>query len=455
MIDSIKKIVNNQSKFLKLVFLVGLIIRVIFVFVSGEASHHDIVEHEIIAKNLYEGHGFSMHYDYPSFDSERTKLQSEPPQFEGAFIPPLNPFIIYLCFLVFGLNAKAFLLMMIFNAFISSATSIVIYYIVKQLNENIKYAIIAAIISTIFLPSVYAVITLSAASLYQFFALVTLLYAIKAIKSNKNQDFLLFGLFSGIQTLIRSEYLLLSLILGVSVFVSKFLLKNSQFNFKISIKQFSLFLVSFVIIVAPWSIRNTMLFGKFIPIVSHPWHEFWRGNNVMANGSRDSKTGRPIWINESIFPEIVRKIDSVPYNQNFELAVDSIYHIEYTNFTHIYPLEHKILILKRSLYFWLVDIESKKARHPIYVLFVFIATIPFYYVVYRMIKDKNKNDFALLLPFLVFCFYYTLLIALVNLETRYQVYLINTLIPFSGLAWAKYKSLAQKEESPDAITKAF
>lgn len=425
---------NNKmslSKAVIIIFSVSFIIRIIFSLVFGNFSSPQMFEPGMIARNLNHGYGFSMHWPYESNSIERAELVKHPPPYKTAFMPPLTPYLIYLIFNIFGDGKLSYLILMLINSFFGAFTPVFAYLIARQIASE-KAAFYTAIASVLFLPAVFSVITFSGSSQYQTFALMILFFSIKSIRTNKLRYFFLTGLFGGIQTLVRSEFLILSLILFV--FISFYHLKSTPFP--LNLRKFLYILIPFLIIVSPWVYRNYKLFDKLVPVVSHPWHEVWRGNNSDATGGCNGKKGKKIWLGKDYQPHVINRMDSLKYNQNFEIAVDSIMKEETVSYISKNPFHYIVLSLKRAMFLWTIDIYTPRAREIKYSFFIVITFIPFIIGISILTRNNLKDKkYHSAIPFLIFFIYYTLLFGLVNLETRYQVYMFSVALPITGIGW--------------------
>lgn len=438
-----------KKDFIKILFITALILRIAFVFIAGSNKQPDSIEHGIIAQNMLDGYGFSMHWLYPAMTGPMVEIQKQAPQFEGAFIPPLNPFIIYFFLKVFGDNSFSYFLLMLLNSVLSSLFVVIIYFLSKEFFDE-KVSRISAFISLFFLPSTFGVTTFSGTSLYQLLAGLVLLFAIRSYKQKKIKDFILFGLFSGLLTLTRSEFLLFYFILlSVMIFL---LVKQKKFTPINSLKYSALSLTVFLVIVSPWIIRNSLLFNQFTTIISHPWHEIWRGNNPHSSGGASSEYQLNIWVRKHQYPDIIKKIDKLPYNQHFELAVDSIFKTEVINFWIENPSKTLKIWLKRALFTLSIDPYTPRARNPVYIFFIIISVISAFIGIWWIIKNKLNTDLSHFI-YLTFLLSYLVLITIVNLETRYQIYLVSLLHPFSGIGLIEFYKKIKDRNRKIQITK--
>jgi 4-amino-4-deoxy-L-arabinose transferase-like glycosyltransferase len=435
----------SDKKFLKIIIILAFLVRLIAYLAIGNIENPQIYEHGEIAQNLYNGYGFTMHWPYVPLSEEKKEIISKPPQFGGAYIPPLNPFIFYICYFVFGITTSANIAMTMLNIIFSCLGIIPIFYIAKEL-FNRETAIFSSIISCFYLPNIVGVTTYSGSSLYQTLALFFIYYLYLSLKNKSRRSSIYAGITGGLLVLIRSEFLLFSFIM---IFIGYliFIYKNREFR-NIIIQNGIIISLLIMTICSPWIIRNSMLFGKFTTIVSHPWHEIWRGNNPISSGGAYNIFEEKMLVDANHFPDLVKKLDMLPNNQNIELAIDSTLKTEVLKYWQNEPERAAWTVLKRFAITWTIDPYTPRAMNIIYILFT--ATIPFLFLFGLrnfFSKFKNNENQILLNIIISFLVLYSLLFTFVNFETRYQIYLFNILLPFSGLLFSKIINKFQEKIS--------
>lgn len=420
----------NNRNFTIILFIAAFAIRLAFVGYFGNFENPEMYEHGKIARNLLIDNGFAMHWPYPSNSAERLAEHAAPPEFEGAFIPPSNPYLLYVVMEIFGDNAKGYFILMLLNAIFSAVTVVLTYQMAKQF-FNERASRISGILGALFLPNAFGCVTFSGSPLYQMLALAILLCLVLYIKKPDIKTLIIAALLISLQIFTRSEFLMLgNVLLFISAAVVLYLRKH---RFPTVLLHYGMAVALIFLTISPWMYRNTELFGKFVPIVSHPWHEIWRGNNEMATGGAFGKNNESIWLSENHSPHLIDKLDSLEYNAYFEIAADSVFKEEAQKFIKNNPTEYMMLSLKRVLFLWSVDIYTPRAKSIPYVFFILI-TIPAGF--YGLYKSGREHRF-ITVPIVIFFMFYTMLFGLVNLETRYQIYMLSTLIPFTGLMYDK------------------
>jgi len=436
-----KKIINfiknNEKQFLLLLFLFGLILKVSLIFYWNTNQEFVTHEHGMIAENIADGNGFTMHWPYTPQSTEKIEIYQDPPKIKGAFIPPFNPWLLSLFYDVFGITNNAELLYLIIMSVLSALTPLIVYLLGKRA-FNIEVGIFSSIIYFFYLPAIYSVITFSGGVLYHALALLILYILFRLNKETKLLNYFVLAILLSLQTLIRSEFLLLSL---VFLFVLFFINRKRKGEFKRIV--FTTFL--FVLAISPWVIRNTMAFGKVVPIVSHPWHEIWRGSNEYATGGSFGKNEKPNWLSKERFPEIHADLDSLEYDEKFELKVDSVFKSYAIAFWNENPTNSVLLAFKRAIILWSYDPYTPRSKTLLFVIPTLTISLLFFsvFLFYRKEISKYKDS---LIYFVTFALYYTALIFAVNFEARYMVFVQSTMIPLVGLVpyYLYKKKLANK-----------
>ena len=429
---------SRKKSFLLAVTLLALIIRLgIITFVAHPQQIIDdpkqtlLYEHGWIAHNLYIGHGFSMYWPYESLDSVREGVKKYPPKWEGAFLPPLNPYLLYIAYEVFGESAGALYAMMILYALVSCFIPLAVYKLARLLGSE-SSARVSAIIAAFFLPGAYAVITFSGSALYQLLGVVVLYFAVLSVQRPSYRSFLLLGLSCGIMTQLRSEFFFLEFLLIAVVIV----LARAQGR-NILRKGLAAALVC-IAIIAPWSIRNYVLFHQFVPVLSHPWYEMWRGDNIFATGTTfKEEGGGAVWVNSDNYPWLVRRMDSIPFDRFFEAKVDGIFKDEVVTFIVRHPAQFLWLGTKKLAYFFTFDPDQPSCRNPLFFIPMLLVSGLTIAGFYRLARDRSRRN-AFYVLFVFFGTYMFMTFMTVML-TRYQLYVFTSVLAVTGLMFDRSK----------------
>ncbi len=418
---------SSRSQFLWWGFIVALVIRIAIVISFGNAEHPQMYEHGDIANNLYQGNGYTMHWPYESLDSARRAVMSKPPNHEGAFIPPLNPYLIYVSYLLFGQTSLAITALMLFYA-ICSALVIPIVYQSSRLLSSETGARWCAMIASLFVPAAYSVTTFSGSPLYHLFGALIVLFAIRVIQFCQFSDVIWLGVCCGIMTLLRSEFFLLSFLLIALVV----LYSRQKYSFSQKFKSLAISAGVCLLVITPWTVRNYKLFNRFVPVLSHPWFEIWRGNNaVVASGSLFSAEPY-VWVSPVQFPEIIKKMDALPYDRFFEVGVNDMFQASALEFMKANPGQVLYLSTKKIFYLLTIDMADHSVRNPIYILSMLVVIPLTLFGLYKILTSKERQVEGML--FLLIFGYYLAITAATYSLPRYQIYLFVLLLPLVGVS---------------------
>lgn len=270
-------------------------------------------------------------------------------------------------------------------------------------------------------------------------ALGTIYFLIRFVKYSQTSDYLICSFLCGLQTLIRSEYLALSFALIGAAFI----LNYNKFKNLSALPKLIFALLIFILVLAPWTYRNYKLYNEFIPVVTHPWHEIWRGNNTSALGGARNADGHYVWLDGNNNYSLAHRLDSLPMNQRYELSVDSIFKDEVINYWQKYPSRAIKYALLRVVSLWTVDYTSPEIHNPVYFFFVLIVIPPAFFTFYHSIKLYGIKGNPIVIP-LIFAGFYTVLVFFVNFIIRYQVYFLTILVPIASFGVEYFLSTIKK-----------
>lgn len=419
---------SPRTRFVGVLFFGALLLRVAIVFAVGDTDHPEMYEHGEIARNLSEGRGFTMHWPYTSLDSNRRAELARPPTHEGAFLPPMNPYIIYGVYELLGNSPAARLTLMLFYSLVGSLSVVLTYYAATELaGESAARA--TALIAAVFLPGAYSVTTFSGSVLYHLLGVAIFLVAMRLMRNRTLTSALVLGLLCGCMTLVRSEFFVLGFCL---IAVSAFFAAKGSARRRSRVQLFAVATIVCAGVIAPWTYRNTVLFGRFVPVLSHPWYEMWRGENPYASGSTTDGHGRTIWVEPERYPELIRAMDSIPYDRYFEPNVDRIFMHEVLGFITAHPGSFIALAGTKLLYLVTVDMNSASAKSPINMLSMFpvmVLILAGFFVLVR-----RRTDLGITMLFGTFIAYYVALTVMTVMLSRYQIYLYVSLLPLAAVS---------------------
>lgn len=314
-----------------IIFISALALRMAFSFFSGGLFHPEAWEYEKIAVNLYSGNGFSIDFIGKNY---------------LAYATPLYPSLCALVYKLMGHNQA----IVIFMQIIFSAILCVVIYFISLRIFGRKTALLAASISVIH-PGllVYSGMKLHAFSLDSLLIALTGLCFLLIYNKIALIRFILCGAVYGLCALTRA-----TIIPFLPLGLLWLLLTKQDSRVKIWKYSIILILTSFIII-GSWSIRNFLVFKRFIPITTVSAENFWRGNNLNATGTCFTPTGEKVLEADQGFYNKIKKAD--------ELVRYDLFKSDAINFIKKYPGKFAVLFIKKLCFFWWFSPDSGKYYH--------------------------------------------------------------------------------------------
>jgi hypothetical protein len=416
----------------------------------GTPENPEMYEMGVIASSMLHGHGYAMHWlTYIPQDSvRRAMIESHaPPPYETAWTPPLQTYIVYGAFRLFGETPRAASMLMILNVVWSALLPLAVYFATLALagksdeerkqkdNTSEAAARLSAIIATLFLPAAYAVITYTGSSLYHLVVVLFMWMLLVAVRRRNAAYLLAAGACAGVQMLLRSEFLavgcaLIPLAGGLVYWQTK---RTTFIAASVLGCGISLFILS------PWMLRNYAVFGQIVPIVSRPWFEIWRGNNPHATGTEWKTNGqeRASVLADTTYPEyreLTREFDALPLDSTFEIRANAVLRQEALAYMRENPAQTLALAAKKAVFLWVHDLYNPQSRNVPYILSMISVSILILCGVASLWQRSSPffepNARWLYAAYLLM---YTAIFALTFVLPRYRIYVFVGCLPLTGL----------------------
>jgi len=242
-----------------LIIFAGIILRLCWIFIIPTFPETDFMWYHVKGMELSEGKGF-LNGVYPYYTGT--------PGVPTAFRPIGYPGTLALLYLVFGTN---FIVGKLFNVLLSTLIMLLTYRLAKQF-FNVKIALITLILYA-FSPLAIAYNSIHCSEVLFSAILILSIY----LFFNKNNPVLI-GLTIGYLTLIRPIGVFIPLIFAFFMFIKKDLKLKKKITYIVS------FAIAVGVVLAPWLIRNYIVFGE--PVFStNGGYVIYVNNNDYATGS--------------------------------------------------------------------------------------------------------------------------------------------------------------------------
>jgi 4-amino-4-deoxy-L-arabinose transferase-like glycosyltransferase len=221
----------------------------------GEICNDDVQFH-LLAVNLVEGYGYKVTPDRPL----------------TSFRAPGFPFVLATFYSLFGQTpAGAYALL----AMISAATCVLTYFLAREILAE-KSARWAGVLAAVYLPHAYMASTFNSETAYAFWLALGLWLFVRYLKSRAIWLVIFASVALGWATLTRpGSLLMLPLLLGLLAWLDWRDKCLRPFPYVV-------FTLGFLGVIAPWTIRNYDVHGKWILVATNGGTTFWGGNNDRA-----------------------------------------------------------------------------------------------------------------------------------------------------------------------------
>ncbi|MCH8033720.1 MAG: glycosyltransferase family 39 protein [Bacteroidetes bacterium] len=228
----------------------------------------------------------------------------------SSFRAPGYPLFIALIYFILG---KTLWLIPFVQVILDTGTVIIIYFISLELFKSKKISLIAALLYSINLPSVFYAQFVIPDLFFVFLFSLSILLFIRAVKSNSLLGYIIAALLLGLSVNIKP----IVLYFPVVIFIIVLFTKNKPVKKLIF---FSAFLITFLLLLLPWQLRNLNTFGHF-KFTSQSGYSVYNYNIAIAEADLYDK---PI---QEIKNEHLRKVETIsnPFDKSAvydKLAID-------------------------------------------------------------------------------------------------------------------------------------
>ncbi len=400
----INQFIKKDKNILVVVFLSALLFRVaIFIVLAWDSGLH--FENAQIAQYIIQGQGYAWDW-----------YGQIPPQ-PTAILPPIYTY--FLAFFLAFFNDPARWIY-ISQAVLNSIVIIPAFYLGKLLWDR-KTGIVAAATFAFFPEIAFGPTKMVSEPLLIPLIIFILVLYLKAKNSlytgNAGKCFFRLGCLLGLAALVKASAFFILISFGLGIIISNGV-KRPVF------KPLLLMAIGFCIVISPWSIRNTIVFNKFVPMRTMYGFNLWRGNHPGATGTPRINPTTPVEAAlDSEYKEYIEKNHPLT-----ELGIDAFYRDEAIKFIKANPGEFVRLTLKRALYFFTFDPTHPLTRNIVYIAgHLFLLWFGFWGALI-MKKNRMFDNIFILIPLVSLLFYMPVVIL-----PRYRLFLTLMLMLLSTI----------------------
>ncbi len=238
-------------------------------------------------------------------------------------------------------------------------------------------------------------------------------------KSNSIRAFVLAGCATGVWTLFRGEAV------GAATLIALWLWKKKDG----SLRNSAFFLAACLLVVLPWSLRNTLVFDRIVPLTTNFWLNAWRGNHPGTTGGAFKAEGGSNWLT----PEIRKEIECLPPSERYELQVMDLYRARTVEFVAADPPCAALLYARKLGMFVTIDWSDARARHPLFLYPQLLLTL---LAAVGAVLLWRRRRFPWPVAFVIVVTMFS--VAALHVETRYQLMMGILYIVFAAAALQRF-----------------
>lgn len=305
-------------------FLIALGIRVGAILYLKSYQFPEEYEYGVIARALISGNGYSL------------SQFGKPPYKATSYHAPIYPLFLAF-FYSFGINTLTFFFIQLTQALVCTLSGLVMYQIGKVIfNEKTAFLTFLGVI--FYPPFIAYCLRIAPITLFAFFMALMVLYIfkVKAQPTLKNQ--FCCGALMGITALTEPNILSF---LPFSLGWLFFNLRQKPWN---RLKCLFSIVSVCMLILAPWTVRNYLVFQRIILVKSMVGFNLWLGNNPYATGTFYLPSGEEM---QKVIPPIYGQNKSIS-----EVEQDDILLREALSFIKNNPTKFLKLCLLKLYYYW-------------------------------------------------------------------------------------------------------
>lgn len=333
-------------KFELIIFALALIVRLIFIigFASENRYYDPLFDQDIyldVADNLMQGNGFAVSFPVFTASPGLTSLS-----------PPIYPLLLAGIFGIFGEN---YIAVRILQAVLSALTCVLVYYIGRRtLGET--SAKVGAVITCFYLPFIMYVRPMMTETLFIFLLALSVLCTLRLFERLTIVNSLIAGGLWAITILARAEgatYMAVTGLYGLVI-----LWRARQQNRLLGMPYLLPGAVVFVLIFAPWIIRNYDIHHAFVPTTTQSGTNLWEMNYLRYHREVDPER----YANQDVVPE---KIDIPNFDELTELERDQALSALAMSFVREHPTRFVYFAVTRVLASYPIIPRSSEFSPPV------------------------------------------------------------------------------------------
>jgi len=404
------KFLKNRRKLYWLIALFGWAMRLIVGIATGGVRHPQLLEYDWIAHSMIAGRGFL----FPHLDINYY-----------SFAAPLYAWISVAGYWLFGSIVPVMLIQIAAGATLAAIASLIAERLYAGSIAGVASGILVALHPGLIIYSATKAHPLTFDAL--FFALA-LLQCLRIAERPTLRRFIVFGLIVGVGTLSRGTIVIFLPIAGLWLLatIPKRIWSNAIRNLIVAG-------LCAAAIIAPWTIRNSILHHQFVFLLTTDAEDFWRGNNPHATGGSYFDNGTLAI--DKLSPQEQLEMRQQPN----EIAQANWFARKSREFIRAQPLSFVRMFLTKLYQFWWfapqTGVEYPSWWRNLYMLYYVLALFLAVLGLWRTVRvGPPASHFAMLI--VVFVVALSVLQSLYYVEGRHRWGIEAMLLALSGVGFA-------------------
>lgn len=314
------------DRYIATLWMVGataLAVRIVLAIALDGLWHPHLEEYDVVARNMVAGRGFSLPLHGIVYHSP---------------LAPLPAWISAASYWLTGSLVAAMVLQIVAGVAQALVTSVVARRLFGGLVAPFAAGMLVALHPGL---AVYSASRMHALTLDALFFALALLQSFRLAARPTTTRATHLGLVIGLGVLSRATLLVL-----LPIAVVWLLIVTPRPSRRTAIRNSLVACVCAVAVIAPWTLRNSLLHDRFVFLLTTDGDNFWRGNNPHASGTSYIDSTRTVF--SSLSADDIRDLEGQPN----ELAQNEWFKTRARAFIREHPDAFVRLTLRKFFYFW-------------------------------------------------------------------------------------------------------
>lgn len=405
--DALQQLILKVSSMtsLRMILVLAVLARSTAVLFFRNFYHPTLYEWGVVVHSLLSGHGYS-YYEVAG--------QMMP----SAYMPPAYSVFLALIFRLFGEGTVFSYVVIQFINVAMGATLVWLSYRLARIYWAEEIARLSALIIAIYPPFVYMVTEIANINFYLVNMVAVVYFLARYLEERKDSSHLAAaGVLLGLLIMFRAEALVLVVVL------SALLWRKVRGN----VRDIAAFAGLAIIVIAPWAVRNYVVFHRFIPTTTAMPIALWYGHNSQANGTQRVGWGYSSHVMQPL-PAMQGELDRVSAGPQYEVQLHRIYLDEALDFIRTHPREEVVLLGEKLFYYWTFDMHHPKGSHPAY----WIPTMGLIALFWVGLVTQRRNLWSRYYLFVTAILFSMALALVFYVLPRYRMFVEPLMVPFGA-----------------------